>query len=141
MMLTRFALLAVVVVALTSLTEALTYSAKKGKGGGRGRKNACGEALRPDFTKLREYFEACKDSPDHLAFKKCMAQQQGWVTAAGAFDEAAFRTYIAGKISTASADVQTHVNSRLDGCLTAANMAAFKIWRIMNCLMKGCPAA
>ena len=49
------------------------------------------------------------------------------MTAAGAFDEAAFRTYIAGKISTASADVQTHVNSRLDGCLTAANMAAFKV--------------
>ena len=39
------------------------------------------------------------------------------MTAAGVFDEAGFRTYIAGKLATATTAVQNHVNSRLDGCL------------------------
>ena len=49
------------------------------------------------------------------------------MTAEGVFDEAAFREYIAGKIADASADVKTHVEGALDGCLTAENMAKFKV--------------
>ena len=53
------------------------------------------------------------------------------MTAAGAFDEAAFRTYIADKIASASTAVQGHVNSRLDDCLTDADMAAFNVGDII----------
>jgi len=135
-MLTRFALLAVVVAALASLSEA-----RRGPGGGGRGKNACGEALKPDRATLKEYKEACRAAGDREAQKKCMAEKQGWVTAAGAFDEAAFRTYIADKIASASTAVQGHVNSRLDDCLTDADMAAFNIKKIMRCLMRDCPAA
>merc|ERR1739838_676819 len=85
-MLTRFALLAVVVVALAQ--------AKR-------EKNACGEALKPDnFKEIISGWKAdCKDEEDK---RKCMATKHGWVTDAGVFDEAAFRTYIADKIATAS---------------------------------------
>jgi len=122
MMLTRFALLAVVVVALAQ--------AKR-------EKNACGEALKPDnFKEIISGWKAdCKDEEDK---RKCMAAKHGWVTDAGVFDEAAFRTYIADKIATASADVKTHVEGALDGCLTAKNMEKFRIRKIMRCIMKDC---
>jgi len=124
MMLTRFALLAVVAVALASLAEA-----KKG--------NACAEALKPDNFEqiITEWKADCEESKQK---RKCMAGKHGWVTDAGVFDEAAFRAYIAGKIADASADVKTHVEGALDGCLTAENMAKFKIQNIMSCIMKDC---
>ena len=49
------------------------------------------------------------------------------MTDAGVFDEAAFRTYIADKIADASADVKTHVEGAIDGCLTAKRMEKFRV--------------
>ena len=70
------------------------------------------------------------------------------MTAAGTFDEAAFRAYVAGKLANITTALQTyatfvqtygnlhpkyptlltavhtHISSRLDGCLTAEDMAA-----------------
>jgi len=125
MMLTRFALLAVVAVALASLAEA------------KREKNACGEALKPDNFReiIKEWKADCKDEEDKA---KCMATKHGWVTDAGVFDETAFRTYIAGKIATASAEVKAHVEGAIDGCLTAKRMEKFRIRKIMRCIMKDC---
>ena len=47
------------------------------------------------------------------------------MTAAGVFDEAAFRTYIAGKLATATTAIQNHVNSRLDGCLIESSRVTY----------------
>jgi len=107
MMLTRFALLAVVVVALT---EAF--------------RNPCDEirlALRPDKAACKKEWLTLinTDGTDGklLNFQKCQNKQFGWVTDAGVLDEAALRTYIAGKMATATTAIQNHVNSRLDDCL------------------------
>jgi len=142
-MLTRFAQLAVVMATLASLSEARAAS-----GGNvtvnedNFQNNTCGNALKPDDAKLQEYFAACMthfNAEDLQAFEKCMVKQFGWVTEAGAFDEAAFRAYVAGKLATATSAVQTHINSRLDGCLNDADMAAVKVEKIMRCLIKDCP--
>merc|ERR1739838_52048 len=127
MMLTRFALLAVVVVALAE--------ARRGGGGPGGRGNACGEALKPDRATMKEYKEACKDDDNK---RKCVAEKQGWVTTDGEFDEAAFRSYIVGKVADASDEVKTHVEAALDNCLSAETMATFAVGKITSCLMKGC---
>ena len=42
------------------------------------------------------------------------------VTDAGAFDEAAFRLYIAGKIANASVAVRNHVEGALLDCITVS---------------------
>jgi len=139
MTLTRFALLAVVTVALASLTEAL-----------QGHENACGVALRPDnFEQVISEWKADCESSNRK--RKCMAGKHGWVTDAGDFDEAAFRAYIADKIANQEIDdpqnphvvptwyhVKMHIEGALDGCLTAKNMEKFRIQKIMSCLMKDC---
>jgi len=140
MMLTRFALLAVVVAALACLSEA--RAASGGNDTSLDYQNVCGNAMKPDDAKLQEYLAACMplfNAEDLQAFNKCMVKQLGWVTEAGAFDEAAFRAYVAGKLASATTAVQSHVNSRLDGCLNDADMAAVKVDKIMRCLIKDCP--
>ena len=45
----------------------------------------------------------------------------------GEFDEAAFRSYIVGKVADASDEVKTHVEAALDNCLSAETMATFAV--------------
>jgi len=161
MMLTRFALLAVVVAALACLSEA--RAASGGNDTSLDYQNVCGNVLKPDDAKLQEYLAACKphfNAEDLQAYNKCMMKQLGWVTAAGVFDEAAFRAFVAGKLAnittlvqtlvnaklhpefvTAITAVQTHISSRLDGCLTAEDMAAKNVMKIGKCIIKDCPTA
>jgi len=142
MMLPRFALLAVVVVALASLTETRVLRNRE----------LCDDiqvVLKPDDAKKEEYTAACEyeyrthkkpgDTPtgDFATFMKCFGKRIGLMTAAGVFDEAGFRTYIAGKLATATTAIQNHVNSRLDGCLIESSRVTYdpedpKTFRILN---------
>jgi len=130
-MLTRFALLAVVTVALASLAEA-----KK--------ENACGVALSPDEFEQTIIARATADCESSNNKRKCWAEHRGWVSNS-IFDEVAFRSYIENKIAFQQIDdpkkkmhVKTHLEGAIDGCLTAKNMEKYRIKKIMSCLVKDC---
>jgi len=140
MMLARFALLAVVVVALASLAEAQKDAKKEEEVKAKEEENACRVALGLDnavlneyieFRVLNEYEEACKDRDDK---PKCMAERGGWME----LIKSGFRYMITSQIAGASVKVKTHVDGALDSCLSTKDVAKLKYQEIGDCVSKGC---